>query len=181
VFDFSAVSDQLPPRQRSTIMQQTRAIFTEARVNNVRVFTKGQKIPSVKGKHHVTTLKFEKIVKKADGSPVLGKTNAFMDTTPFQPNKGHVSTTRGGLQGDAMLIQLSNTSGHEIGHTLGLYPFDGVGSETPAPAGSVMETGVPASALGQELRYFSAEEAEYLRDLLNEPGETAFYFSHEGN
>ena len=166
-FDFS--NSNLSSQQQLQVSAGTRRRFRNAGVKNVQIFTKGSPIKPK------TSKGTDKVVRiKVTAEPIAPGTFG-MNRPPS--NTVIISTSEAPSSDKEKVNFLVNVVSHEVDHGSRALPkFDNdarpLGSilnPEPAEAGSVMEQGVSAEALGQGLREFSDEDAENLRQALNEP------------
>ena len=165
IFDFSGVD--LSESEQSQIMQNIRAIFVSAGVEDVRVFHKQQGIkaffsfsdgtPRVEGNHHKFNLDFVSSI--GTSGNVLGKANIITN------NRSGVSVEY--ADEPAGVTQISNTAAHEAAHQTDLYLFDATGGPS-GEEGTIMEQGVSVKTQGESLRRFSESDAKFLREKLND-------------
>jgi len=169
VFDFRGSG--IPAKQQTQVVVGIRRRFANAGVRNVQLFRQGGSTrPRVsKATDRVVVVRFtDKNLK--EGRIVFGKNKP-------PSNVVVVSTAHAPEDEQARTNFLINVGSHEAGHgTRALpqydndqFPQGSMLNPTGAEAGSVMEQGVDAETLGAEVREFSEEDAEDLREGLNDP------------
>ena len=169
VFDFSGTD--LDMRQRILIARGIKARFVNAGVKDVKVHFKGGlfKGNDKGGTDATVNLKF--VTGDVGGARTFG-------ITPGNPpgNTSEISLSQAPSGETAMLNFLINVGAHEAGHgsqalpqfNMDAAPVGSILHPVGAERGSVMETNVPAGALGAGPREFSASDAKLLQEEHNE-------------
>lgn len=168
VYDFSGSG--LALREQALVVQGVRNVFRQAGVRNVvSLFPSSSIRPRIeKASDRLSRVKVvSDVIKKPGNRRPLAKTRGNMTT---------ISTAQAPAGDSGRVNFLINVTSHEVGHTTGALPkYDNDGfplgtqiNPEGAQAGTIMEQGVPPEILGIRVRAFSEEDAERLREELND-------------
>jgi RHS repeat-associated protein len=174
VYDFS--SSGLSQKDQHRLQLAVRKVFKKAGVKNIQSYFRGGSIKPTVERPSDRVVHVEVTSKPLEGKATYGSTAS----TPGDKSK--VSTALAPAGEMAAFNFLVNVTAHEIGHASSALPqYSGdaaqVGSllnplSVQPVQGSIMETNVDPATLGQVVRYFSDEDAEALRQRLNEAPES---------